>query len=103
MQEAALLGPDGGLRGTGGLLDANMVSIFPQDCLQAACQAAGCCEASLNCAAACTGDTFQAGLCGFECQEAGLRCAAYLALLHCWGDHHCQVRLGHPPLVFCGQ
>ena len=43
---------------------------------QASCVLDPSCLASLACTTTCEGDTFQAGLCAWECGEQGLRSAA---------------------------
>ena len=58
---------------------------------QAVCLLDPTCLASLTCPAGCTGgDAFVAGLCNYECGEAGTRSPSYMAMMLCWGTHRCQ-------------
>ena len=69
MQAAALRPGDG----EAPLLTPVLTPLTPP---QAACVLDPSCLASLSCTASCQGDTFQAGLCAWECGERGLRSGA---------------------------
>ena len=68
----------------------NIVPLYSLLSTQAGCLLDPTCLASLSCPASCTGEAFVAGLCQFECGEAGTRSAAFLAMMLCWGSHRCQ-------------
>ena len=63
---------------------------------QALCMLDPTCLTSLSCTSECKGDSFVAGLCAYECGEAGLRVHTYTAMLTCWGIHHCQESRPNP-------
>ena len=63
---------------------------------EALCMLDPTCLTSLSCTSECKGDSFVAGLCAYECGEAGLRVHTYTAMLTCWGIHHCQESRPNP-------
>ena len=56
----------------------------------AACVLDQACLESVSCPASCTGELFTAGLCAYECGEAGTRSDRYMAMMMCFGVNRCQ-------------